>query len=119
VNQTCLALPVLMGRTGHVRRLMLELNQAQHGDDCLERRVGVERASWYLAATPLGELLIAHLELEDFAQSTALLAHSRHDFDSWFSAGLRDSTGIDLGAGDSISRPELLRSWSASRKKGT
>ena len=46
-------------------------------------------------------------------RSAARLSHSRDDFDLWFKAGLRDATGIELSAGERISLPELLCSWSA------
>lgn len=103
-----------MGRTGQARRLIQELDGARGVEhDRFERRLGIEKAVWYLAGTPLGELLIAYLELEDLGRSAALLAHSRDDFDLWFNAGLRDATGIDLSAGERVSLPELLCSWRA------
>jgi hypothetical protein len=114
MNQICLALPVLMGRTGHARRLMRELDGARRAEhDRFERRLGTEKAVWYLAGTPLGELLIAYLELEDLGRADALLSRTRDDFDLWFNAGLRDATGIDVSAGERIALPELLCSWRA------
>ena len=114
MNQICLALPVLMGRTGHARRLIQELDGARGVEhDRFERRLGIEKVVWYLASTPIGELLIAYLELEDLDRAAELLSRSRDDFDLWFNAGLRDATGIDLIAGERISRLELLCSWRA------
>lgn len=114
MDQVCLALPVLMGRTGHARRLMRELDGPRSVEhDRFERRLGIEKAVWYLAGTPLGELLIGYLELEDLGRALALLSRSDDDFDLWFNTGLRDATGIDLTAGERISLPELLCSWRA------
>jgi hypothetical protein len=114
VNQVCLALPVLMGRTGHARRLMQELNGARGAQhDRFERRLGIEKAVWYLAGTPLGEILIAYLELEDLGRAAALLSRSRDEFGLWFKAALRDATGVDLSNRERIELPELLCSWRA------
>jgi hypothetical protein len=114
VNQICLALPVMMGRTGQARRLMQELGGARGVEhDRFERRLGIDKAVWYLAGTPLGELLIAYLEVEDPGRAAGLLSRAQDDFDRWFTAGLRDATGIDLGAAARIPLPELLYSWRA------
>jgi hypothetical protein len=81
--------------------------------DRFERRLGIQKAVWYLAGTPLGDLLIGYLEIDDLRRATELLSRSRDDFNLWFNAGLRDATGIDLTAGEQISLPELLCSWTA------
>jgi hypothetical protein len=114
MNQICLALPVLIGRTGHARRLMQELEGSRRVEhDRFERRLGTQKVVWYLAGTPLGEFLIAYFELEDIGRADALLSRRRDDFYLWFNAGLRDATGIDLSAGERIALPELLCSWRA------
>jgi hypothetical protein len=112
VTQLCLALPVLMGRTGLARRLIRELD-GERGDerDRLERRLGIERSAWYLAGTPLGDLLIAYLELDSPQRAEELLIGSREGLPVWLKAGLRDATGVDLSAGERPPLPELLCSW--------
>jgi hypothetical protein len=107
MDQICLALPVRMGRTDLARRLVREL------DGRLERQLGIERSVWYLADTPLGDLLIAYLELESLERARQLLASSPDGFGAWLNAGLRDATGIDLSAGERPRLPELLGSWRA------
>jgi hypothetical protein len=114
MEQICLALPVRMGRTGLARRLVDEVSgerRAQLGQ--LESLLGVEKSVWYLAGTPLGDLLIGYLELERPERARQLLAKSQDGFGSWLNTALRDATGIDLSAGERPELPELLGSWPA------
>jgi hypothetical protein len=114
MQQICLALPVLMGRTGLARRLVAEVAGERRGAlDELELRLGVERSVWYLAGTPLGDLLIAYLELERPERARQLLATTQDGLGTWLNAGLRDATGIDLSAGERPVLPELLATWPA------
>ncbi|HMI92304.1 MAG TPA: hypothetical protein VK509_13100 [Polyangiales bacterium] len=104
-----------MGRTSLARRLIRELHRERREEhDRLERRLGVEKSACYLADTPLGALLIAYLELESPERAQRLFAAAEDDgFGAWLTSGLRDATGIDLGAGERPAVPELLGSWSA------
>ena len=114
MDQICLVLPVLLGRSGNARRLMQEVDGARGAEhDRFERRLGTQNAAWYLADTPLGDLLIGYLELDDLGRAAARLSRSHDDFDHWFNAGLRDATGVDLSAGERLPLPELLCSWRA------
>jgi hypothetical protein len=114
VNQICLALPVLMGRTELARRLVRDLDgKRRHELDRFERDLGIEKSVCYLAGTPLGELLIAYVELESPARAGRLLGRTQDGFGAWLKAGLRDATGIDLSAGERPPLPELLCSWRA------
>jgi hypothetical protein len=108
MDQICLALPVRMGRTDLARRLVRELDgeRREHHD-----RLGIEKSAWYLADTPLGDLLIAYLELESLERTRRLFASSADDFGAWVTAGLHDATGIDLSAGERPPLPELLGTW--------
>jgi hypothetical protein len=114
MDQICLALPVRMGRTDLARRLVRELDgERREQHERLERHLGIEKSVWYLAGTPLGDLLIAYLELESLDRARQLLASSPDGFGAWLNAGLRDATGIDLSAGERPPLPELLGSWRA------
>jgi hypothetical protein len=115
MNQICLALPVLMGRTGHARRLLQELDGPRRVDhDQFARRLGIHKAVWYLAAIPLGDLLIAYLEVDDLDRAAALLSRSGNAFDLWVNAALHDATGTDLSTARQVPLPELLCSWTDS-----
>jgi len=104
-----------MGRTGHARRLLQELDGGRRVDhERFARRLGIHKAVWYLAAIPLGDLLISYIEVDDLDRAAALLARSHDDFDLWFNAALRDATGIDLSAAHQVPRPQLLCSWADS-----
>src|SRR3954447_17968070 len=112
MQQICLALPVRMGRTGLARRLAHELSGERRDQlGRLEAALGVEKSVWYLAGTPLGDLLIAYLELERPERARQLLATAQEGFGEWLNAALRDATGIDLSAGERPELPELLGSW--------
>jgi hypothetical protein len=112
MHQICLALPVRMGRGSLARRLIHELEDDRREEhERLERRLGIEKSVWYLADTPLGELLIGYLELESPERAGQLLVRSHDGFGAWLSAGLRDATGIDLHGGERPARAELLGSW--------
>jgi hypothetical protein len=114
MQQICLALPVRMGRTSLARRLIRELSgERREEHDRLERRLGIEKSVCYLADTPLGALLIAYLELESLERAQRLFRASEDGFGAWLATGLREATGIDLGAGERPAVPELLGSWSA------
>jgi hypothetical protein len=93
MHQICLVLPVRMGRTSLVRRLVHQLDH-----DGLD----AGSAAWYLAATPLGDLLIAYLELE-----------SETGLGAWLTAGLGEAAALD----GSAATPELLGSWQSLRHK--
>jgi len=79
--------------------------------DRFARRLGIHKAAWYLAGTPLGELLIGYLEMDDLNRAAALLSGSHGDFGRWFNASVLDATGVDLSAGEQIPLPELFCSW--------
>lgn len=88
---------------------MRELEGAREADLARSwRRRGIDKELWYLAATPLGELLIAYIECADYARAARLLARSRDAFDLWLKAGLRDATGIDLDSSPDFGRLEPL-----------
>ena len=79
-----------------------------------ERRLGTQNAAWYLADTPLGDLLIGYLELDDLGRAAPRLSRSHDDFDHWFKAGLAATPPVSTSApaNDSCGR-ELLCSWRA------
>jgi hypothetical protein len=89
--------------------MMQELEGSRRADLARSRRRrGIEKELWYLATTPLGELLIAYIECADYARSARLLARSRDAFDLWLKAGLRDATGVDLDSRPDVGRLEPL-----------
>ena len=61
-----------------------------------------------LAQGTSGELLVAYIETDNFANALGLFSGSQDDFDLWFKRRLADSTGVDLNTPPEMSLPELL-----------
>src|SRR5215469_9941217 len=79
MDQICLVVPVLPGRTADARDFMRELEgdrkaAYQHS----ERRIGIVKEAWYLARTPAGDQLVAYMESPDFPTALSMFSQS-HD----------------------------------------
>lgn len=114
MNQICLVLPILPGKTSAARDFMRELEGARNAEyDQSERRIGIGKEVWYLATLPSGDHFVAYMESPDFGQALSLFSGSQDEFDLWFKRRLADSTGLDLNTAPSGPLPELLSSYSA------
>ena len=114
MDQTCLVVPILPGKTEDARDFMRELEGKRKPDyDQSERRIGITKEVWYLARTPGGDQFVAYIESADFGRALSLFSASQDDFDLWFKHRLADSTGLDLNTPPSGPLPELLSSYSA------
>ena len=78
-------------------------NKARHA----AQRIGITKEAWFLAQGTSGELLVAYIETENFANALGLFSSSQDDFDLWFKRRLADSTGLDLNTPPEMSLPEL------------
>ena len=55
MNQICLVIPVMPGKSDDARDFMRELEQERKADhDQSERRIGITKEVWYLARAPAG-----------------------------------------------------------------
>ena len=114
MDQICLVVPVLPGRTADARDFMRELEGDRNADyQRSERRIGIVKEAWYLARTPAGDQFGAYMETPDVGQALSLFSGSQDEFDLWFKRRLADSTGLDLNTPPSGPLPELLSSYSA------
>jgi len=114
MDQICLVVPVLPGRTADAKDFMRELEGDRNTDyQRSERRIGIVKEAWYLARTPAGDQLVAYMESPDFAKALSLFSQSRDEFDLWFKRRLADATGLDLNTPPSAPLPELLSSYAA------
>jgi len=114
MDQICLVVPVLPGRTADAKDFMRELEGDRNADyQRSERRIGIVKEAWYLARTPAGDQLVAYMESPDFAKALSLFSQSRDEFDLWFKRRLADATGLDLNTPPSAPLPELLSSYAA------
>ena len=114
MDQVCLVVPVLPGRTADARDFMRELEADRNaGYQASEQRIGIVKEAWYLARTPAGDQLVAYLESPDFPAALSALSQSHDEFDQWFKRRLADATGLDLNT-PTAPLPELLSSYPAS-----
>jgi Family of unknown function (DUF6176) len=114
MNQICLVIPVMPGKSDDARDFMRELEQERKADyDQSERRIGITKEVWYLARAPGGDQLVGYMETSDFGKALSLFSASRDEFDMWFKRRLADSTGLDLNNPPPMQLPELLSSYSA------
>jgi hypothetical protein len=112
MDQICLVIPVLQGKSDDARAFMRELEESRKAEyDGSERRIGITKEVWYLAHLNGGDGLIAYIESGDFANALTLFSQSQADFDLWFKRRLADSTGVDLNNPPEMTLPELLSSY--------
>jgi hypothetical protein len=114
MNQICLVIPIMPGKSDDARDFMRELEHERKAEyDQSERRIGITKEVWYLASAPGGDQLVGYMETTDFGKALSLFSSSRDEFDMWFKRRLADSTGLDLNTPPPLQLPELLSSYSA------
>ena len=114
MEQICLVVPVLPGKTADARDFMRELEADRNADyQASEQRIEIVKEAWYLARTPAGDQLVAYLESPDFAKALSLFSQSRDEFELWFKQRLANATGLDLNSPPAGPLPELLSSYAA------
>ena len=112
MDQICLVVPILPGRTADARDFMRELEASRTADYQLsEQRIGIVKEVWYLAQTPAGDQLVAYMESPDFPRALSMFSRSHDEFDLWFKQRLTDATGLDLNTPPTAPLPELLSSY--------
>lgn len=113
MEQICLVLPILEGRTVAARQFLDELETQRKGEYAIsERRIGIDKEAWFMASTPGGDQLVAYMETPDFASALQSFSASRDPFDLWFKQRLDESTGLDLNhPPEGMVLPELLSSY--------
>ncbi len=115
MDQFCLALPILPGKTDDARAFMTELEGPRNaGYDQSERRIGITKEVWFLASLPGGDAFIAYMESDDIQGALGQFMASQDEFDVWFKQRVRDTTGVDIdNLPPETAFPELLSSYSA------
>jgi len=112
MDQICLVVPILPGRTADARDFMRELSRNANYQ-VSEQRIGIVKEAWYLARTPAGDQLVAYVESPDFPKALSAFAQSQDQFDRWFKQRLADATGLDLNTLPTAPLPELVSSYPA------
>jgi hypothetical protein len=115
VDHVCLVFPILSGKTEDARDFQRELDTTRKADyDRSERRIGVTREYWYVAALPSGDHLVAFFDVADVNQAFAAFIQSQDEFDLWFKRRLNDVTGLDLNNPPAdMKLPELVSTYEA------
>jgi|SRR5215471_17998108 len=114
MDQICLVVPILTGKTEDARDFMRELEADRNANyQHSEQRIGIVKEVWYLAGMPAGDQLVAYMESPDFAKALSMFSQSQDEFDLWFKRRLADATGMDLNTPPSGPLPELLSSYAA------
>ena len=114
MDQICLAVPILPGKTADARAFMRELDTTRRAEyDRSERRIGITKEVWYLAPMPSGDQLIGYMESADCPGALQRFSQSRDDFDVWFKERMRAVTGLDLDNPPQDGLPELLSTYEA------
>ena len=115
MDHICLAFPVLAGKTAVARVFLRELDGPRKSDfDRSERRIGITKELWYLAALPAGDHMIGYMESPDFNRALTAFVQSRDEFDLWFKQRFAEATGVDLNnPPPDFKPPELLSHYDA------
>ena len=114
MDQICLVVPVLPGKTADALDFMRELEADRKAEyQASEERIGIVKEAWYLARTPTGDQLVGYLESPDFPKALSMFSQSHDQFDQWFKQRLADATGLDLNTPPTGPLPELLSSYAA------
>ena len=108
-----LAFPLLPGKAEEFRRFAKEVEGrlSEYGDSC--RRLGETRESWYLQASPEGDMGILYMEAEDPARALQEFAASDSSIDVWTKQRLQALTGMDMNQPPPGPLPEHIFDWRA------
>jgi hypothetical protein len=114
MDQICLVISVLQGKSDDARDFMRELEESRKADyGRSEQRIGITKEVWYLAHLNGSDALVAYMESQNFGEALTRFSQSQDEFDLWFKRRLADSTGVDLNNPPEMTLPELLSSYEA------
>ena len=100
--------PVLPGKTIALRALVTSLAGPKAKDfDEMEKRLATDREVWFLQSSPMGDLAIAYFECKDPVKTMRDFAASKHPFDLWFKAQMKEISGSDFNE-ESEGSPEQI-----------
>lgn len=97
MGEAAMTVPILPGKKDAFERLCLTLQGPKSRDvaDMLKRHEGTEE-SWFIESGPQGDVCIVYWEAERPSRPPEVFMHSKHPFDLWLKAELKEITGVDL-----------------------
>jgi hypothetical protein len=114
MERMCLTIPVRPGRRDELVEFMREVDGPRHDElGATERRIGVTREVFFLAAGGDHDLLVMYLEGEALGDSLGAFIGSREPFDMWFKERFAACTGVDLNDPPPLEPAELLAAYAA------
>lgn len=91
------ALPIHADKTEAARAFLQELETRQKADYAAsEQRLAITKEVWAIQQTPMGNLFVVFFQTDDVPGAVGQFVASRDEFDLWFKAQVKDTTGVDL-----------------------
>jgi hypothetical protein len=112
MERMCLTIPIRPGRRDELVEFMREVDGPRHDElGATERRIGVTREVFFLAAGGDHDLLVMYLEGDSLGGSLGAFTGSREPFDVWFKERFAACTGVDLNDPPPLEPAELLAAY--------
>ena len=112
MEQTCLVVPVLPGKSEATREFYREVEGARRDEFReSEERFGITREIAWLAHTDAGDSVVVYIESEDFEKALGQFSQSQDGFDLWFKEHVLDISGLDLNNPPEMALPEVLSTY--------
>ncbi len=112
MQQLCIALPIQPGKTQALKEFVKTITESRWKEyEDFQERSRVQKVTWCLQSSPLGDLFLIYNEGEDFAKLMSEFAVSTHPFDVWFRQKALKAlgiTGVDFSKFEPARLPELL-----------
>jgi hypothetical protein len=108
-QQACLALPVLPGKKEALKKFVGALAGPKRKEyEGSGRRHKVQKETWFVQTTPMGDILLMYLEADDVTKALSVFSTDPHPFNAWVRQELNDVTGIDFNRPLTGPPPEQL-----------
>jgi hypothetical protein len=112
MQSTCLAVPILAGKTDSVRAMFKTIKEEKMKDYLrVQKNAGVKKEEDFLQVTPMGDMLLLYIESKDIQKTFMTFAASKDPFDLWFIEEMKKNTGVDFSQPMPGPLPEMLMSY--------
>lgn len=102
--------PVLPGQSQSLTDFASKLMNERKAE-YVASQTSVNKESWWLQPTPMGDICIVHFEAEDPMAVFSALGTSQEPFDVWFRQEVLANTGVNL-AQPPAGMPAQIFNWS-------